>query len=59
MQIVDMPLDTELTGGVHSAHSTCPSWFAAQCVNTHVNKLIQRFTVKLIDCYSDIYDNLL
>jgi catechol-2,3-dioxygenase len=37
-----------------SARSTCPSRFAAHCVNNHVNKLTQCFTVKLIDCCSEI-----
>ena len=58
MQIVDMPLDTVLSRGVHSAHSTCPSWFSAQCVNTPVNKLAQCFTMKLIDYCSETYGTI-
>ena len=48
MQIVDMPLNTVLTGRVHAIDSISPSRFATQCVNTRVNKLIQCIAVKLI-----------
>jgi catechol-2,3-dioxygenase len=41
-----------------SARSTCPSRFAAHCVNNHVNKLTQCFTVKLIDCCSQTYGTI-
>jgi hypothetical protein len=48
MQIFDMAFHAVLSGRIHSAHSTSPSRFAAQCVNTRVNNVTERITVKLI-----------